>query len=180
MRVLCDHPNLVASFALKREGYETRERREMGEERIVFKQESDQPIGACFAVYNDKRHGFLKAVYQNCLALEFDDQDIRFEEKPRLPLDYQGRPLKQACQPEDICFDQILLEITRLPGALLHGIRLSGETFSEQHPFDEPGLSQLRVMSIHREALAPAGLDFDPMLIDFPDDRPILVDFVGI
>ena len=38
---------------------------------IVFKEKSYQIIGACFEVYKDKGSGFLEAVYQECLALEF-------------------------------------------------------------------------------------------------------------
>ncbi len=39
---------------------------------IADKEESYRIIGACFEVYKEKGNGFLEAVYQECLALEFD------------------------------------------------------------------------------------------------------------
>jgi len=43
---------------------------------ILFKEESYQIIGACFEVYKEKGNGFLEAVYQECLSIEFVDQNI--------------------------------------------------------------------------------------------------------
>ena len=83
----------------------------MGAGRIVFKQESYRVIGACFEVYKEKGNGFLEAVYQECLAIELGEQEIPFEEKPRLQLEYKGRPLKQEYEPDFLCFGEIILEI---------------------------------------------------------------------
>jgi hypothetical protein len=38
---------------------------------IVFKDESYTIIGACFEVYKEMGCGFLEAVYQECLSIEF-------------------------------------------------------------------------------------------------------------
>ncbi|MCG2711534.1 MAG: GxxExxY protein, partial [Candidatus Omnitrophica bacterium] len=43
---------------------------------ILFKNESHKIIGACFEVYNEKGNGFLEAVYQECLGIEFEEQNI--------------------------------------------------------------------------------------------------------
>ena len=43
---------------------------------IIYKKESYAIIGACFEVYNDKGCGFLEPVYQECLAIEFNYQNI--------------------------------------------------------------------------------------------------------
>jgi len=83
----------------------------MGEERIVFKEESYRIVGACFEVYKEKGNGFLEAVCQECLGFEFDEQQIPFEEKPRLRLEYKGRLLKQEYEPDFQCFGQIIVEI---------------------------------------------------------------------
>ena len=45
---------------------------------IVYKEESYQIIGACFEVYNEMGCGFLEAVYQECLAIEFRLRHIPF------------------------------------------------------------------------------------------------------
>jgi len=81
------------------------------EERIVFKEESYRVIGACFEVYKVMGNGFLEAVYQDCLSMELEDQDIPFLEKPRIRLEYKGRKLKHEYEPDFLCFDQIIVEI---------------------------------------------------------------------
>ena len=81
------------------------------EERIVFKEESYRVNGACFEVYKVMGNGFLEAVYQDCLSMELEDQDIPFLEKPRIRLEYKGRKLKHEYEPDFLCFDQIIVEI---------------------------------------------------------------------
>ncbi|NLG34583.1 MAG: GxxExxY protein [Lentisphaerae bacterium] len=78
---------------------------------LQFKEESYQIIGACFEVYNSMGTGFLESVYQECLALEFADQGIPFVEQLHLRLKYKTKPLKQAYQPDFLCFDEIIVEI---------------------------------------------------------------------
>ena len=60
---------------------------------ILFKEESFKIMGACFEVYNGMGHGFLEAVYQECLALEFADQ--LDESEARMFLSQWTRVLKQ-------------------------------------------------------------------------------------
>ena len=97
---------------LKRLNYETHEKaRTMGTGQIVFKEESYRIIGACFEVYKEKGNGFLEAVYQECLTIELGEQQIPFVEKPRLRLEYKGRPLKQQYEPDFLCFGEIIVEI---------------------------------------------------------------------
>ena len=78
---------------------------------IIFKEESYKIVGACFEVYNHMGPGFLEAVYQECLAVEFADQGIPFVEQPHLKLKYKTKPLKQTYLPDFLCFDEIILEI---------------------------------------------------------------------
>ena len=80
-------------------------------EKIIFKEESYKIIGACFEVYKEKGNGFLEAVYQECLVLEFTRQGISFIEKPRLHLTYKGQELRQAYEPDFMCFNEIIIEI---------------------------------------------------------------------
>lgn len=78
---------------------------------IVFKEESYRVMGACFEVYKEKGNGFLEAVYQECLSLEFDDQKIPYIEKPKLRLKYKKKSLKQTYEPDFLCFNEIIVEI---------------------------------------------------------------------
>jgi GxxExxY protein len=78
---------------------------------IIYKDESYRIIGACFEVYTEKGCGFLEAVYQECLELEFQMQGLRFEAKKPLSLTYKGRPLSQNYVPDFICDGKIILEL---------------------------------------------------------------------
>ena len=77
---------------------------------LVYKEESYRIIGACFEVYKEMGCGFLEAVYQECLGMEFLARDI-LTPQCELRLSYKGRPLKQTYVPDFICFDKILVEI---------------------------------------------------------------------
>jgi len=81
------------------------------DEKIVFKEESYKIVGACFEVYKDKGPGFLEAVYQECLEIEFGLQHIPFVAQGELGLSYKGRRLRQTYQPDFVCFGKIILEI---------------------------------------------------------------------
>ncbi len=81
------------------------------DEKIVFKEESYRIMGACFEVYKDKGPGFLEAVYQECLEIEFGLQDISFVAQGGLELTYKGRRLRQTYKPDFVCFGKIVLEI---------------------------------------------------------------------
>jgi len=78
---------------------------------VLFKGESYQLVGACFEVYKEQGCGFLKSVYQECLAMELEIQGIPFEEQVALALDYKGQPLQQIYKTDFVCFGKIILEI---------------------------------------------------------------------
>lgn len=62
---------------------------------FLYEDEGYKIIGACFEVYNDKGSGFLEAVYQECLELEFKGQRVPFVSQQELTLNYKGIPLKK-------------------------------------------------------------------------------------
>jgi|ERR1043166_240743 GxxExxY protein len=78
---------------------------------LVYKDECYRIVGACFEVYKEKGCGFLEAVYQECLEMEFQMQGILFVPKPPLALSYKGRPLVQKYSPDFICLDKIIVEL---------------------------------------------------------------------
>ena len=78
---------------------------------IIYKEESYRLVGAFFEVYNDKGPGFVEPVYQECLEIEFNLQDILFVPQTRLVLAYKGIPLKQVYIPDFFCFTKIIVEI---------------------------------------------------------------------
>jgi GxxExxY protein len=78
---------------------------------IIYKEESYAIVGACFEVYNEKGCGFLEPVYQECLGIEFEYQEIPAISKPLLTLSYRGRILKQTYEADYICFEKIIVEL---------------------------------------------------------------------
>jgi GxxExxY protein len=67
--------------------------------------------GAVFEVSREMGCGFLEAVYQECLALEFEARNIPFAASRPLPIDYKGLRLKQTYVPDFVCFDQVIVEL---------------------------------------------------------------------
>ena len=78
---------------------------------IVHKLESYKIMGACFEVYKEKGSGFAESVYQECLEIEFADQEIPFQAQPELNLSYKGRPLRSKFKPDFISFEKVVLEL---------------------------------------------------------------------
>lgn len=78
---------------------------------IVFKEESYKIIGAAFEVYNTLGPGFLEAVYQECLELEFQKRGIPYEREKEIVIKYNGYKLKQTYKADFICYDQIIVEL---------------------------------------------------------------------
>jgi GxxExxY protein len=78
---------------------------------LIFKEESYRIVGACFEVYKEMGCGFLEAVYQECLELEFAAQGIPVQPQAELALRYKGKLLKQKYIPDFILLEKIVLEI---------------------------------------------------------------------
>ena len=86
--------------------------------KLVFKEEAYEIIGACFEVYKQKGCGFTEAVYQECLAIEFDLRSIPFVEQPQLELGYKGNVLKHRFRPDFICYEKIVVELKAVPNLI--------------------------------------------------------------
>lgn len=78
---------------------------------IIFKEESYKIIGAAFKVYNALGHGFLEAVYQEALEIEFQKQGIPYEREKELKIQYEGVELKQTYKAVFVCFEKIIVEL---------------------------------------------------------------------
>jgi GxxExxY protein len=78
---------------------------------LIFREETYQILGACFEVYKEMGCGFLEAVYQECLAIEFALRNIPHAAKPTVALAYKGRTLEHGYQPDFICFEKVVVEL---------------------------------------------------------------------
>lgn len=79
--------------------------------KLIHEQETYQVLGACFEVYREKGCGFLEAVYQECLGIEFALQGIPARVAVPLALTYKGRALTKHYVADFICFDRIVVEL---------------------------------------------------------------------
>jgi len=70
--------------------------------------------GAVFEVNRQMGAGFLEAVYQECLAIEFATRGIPFVADRLLTLTYKGQELKQVYKADFVCFDRIIVELKAL------------------------------------------------------------------
>jgi len=77
----------------------------------LFKQEGYDLMAAAFEVYNEKGHGFLEDVHQECLEKELTLRKIPFQSKPWLQIFYKGDPLRQGYQPDLLVSKGIVTEL---------------------------------------------------------------------
>ena len=78
---------------------------------ILFKDESYKILGAAFKVYNTLGPGFLEAVYQEALEIEFQRQGIPFAREKELKIQYDGVELKQTYKADFVCYGKIIVEL---------------------------------------------------------------------
>ena len=78
---------------------------------LIYRDETYAIQGACFEVYKTIGSGFLEAVYQEALAVEFQMRGVPYQKQAELKLQYKNHPLKQTYKPDFICFEKIIVEI---------------------------------------------------------------------
>jgi GxxExxY protein len=78
---------------------------------ILYEAESYKIMGACFEVHNRMGRGFLEAVYQECLEIEFAKRRIPFVSQHKLSIIYKGRTLQQFYKADFVCYDKIIVEV---------------------------------------------------------------------
>ena len=83
---------------------------------LIFKEEVYKVVGAAMNVYNELRPGFLEAVYQEALEIEFHNQNIPFISQPELPVLYKEHKLKKFYVADFLVNDQIIVEIKAQDG----------------------------------------------------------------
>ena len=94
---------------------------------LIYSDESYAINGAAFQVYNTLGHGFLEAVYQEALEIEFKKRGIPYEREKELKITYDGTELKQTYKADFVCFEKIIVElkaVSTLEDAQISGLQL--------------------------------------------------------
>lgn len=68
-------------------------------------------IGAAMKVHNVLGHGFLEEVYQEALAIEFNEQNIPFEKEKILHIYYRDIRLSKYYKADFLCYGDIIVEL---------------------------------------------------------------------
>jgi len=71
-------------------------------------------IGAAMDVHKTLGCGFLEAVYQEALAIEFDIRKIHYRREVVIPVQYKSQTLHTAYKADFLCFDVIIVELKAL------------------------------------------------------------------
>ena len=78
---------------------------------MIYPNESYEIIGAAMKVHSIMGPGFTEKVYQEALALEFQERNIPFKREVEIHASYKGITLAGTFVPDFICYDKIIVEI---------------------------------------------------------------------
>ena len=102
---------------------------------LIYEEGTGKIIKACMNVYNELGNGFLEAVYQEALAIEFGLMNIPFRREAKSDIFYKGKKLSKEYFADFICYDTIVVElkaVSKLVNAnkaqvlnYLHGTKLA-------------------------------------------------------
>ncbi len=71
-------------------------------------------IGAAMEVHRRLGHGFLEAVYQEALQVEFLEQGVPFQREVEVPIVYRERQLGCSYRADFVCFGEVIVELKAL------------------------------------------------------------------
>ena len=116
-------------------------------------------IGAAMEVHRQLGCGFLEAVYQEALALEFAERDIPFQREADLTIRYKGQALRCEYRADFLCFDAVMVELKAVNdlasghrAQVINELKATGYRVGLLVNFGAPSLEYLRFVGAERPA----------------------------
>lgn len=78
---------------------------------LYHKEQSYAINGAAMHVYNVLGYGFLEAVYQEALEMEFIKRGIPYEREKELKIYYEGKEMRQTYRADFVCYGNVIVEL---------------------------------------------------------------------
>lgn len=88
----------------------------MNSNEFPLKDECYKVIGCAMEVHNELGCGFLEAIYQESLSVEFAEKLIPFTKEQRLDVTYKGRLLNKKYIADFICYNKLIVEVKATEG----------------------------------------------------------------
>jgi len=112
-------------------------------------------------VQNELGCGFLEAVYQEALSIEFNHNNIPFQKEKPLNIYYKERLLTKKYVADYICFDQIIVELKAMDSLapehtaqVLNYLKATGCTLAILLNFGSKSLMYKRVIMSENKIMA--------------------------
>jgi len=77
---------------------------------LILKDEVYRIVGAAMEVSNELGNGFLEAVYQEALGIEFDQKQIHYTPQQRITISYRNITLNKEYIADYVCFERVIVE----------------------------------------------------------------------
>jgi len=122
----------------------------------LYKEESYKIIGAAMEVHRVLGNGFLEAVYQEALAIEFENRGIPFKQEAKLEINFKGSVLSKHYEADFVCYDKIIVETkatSELTGndesQVINYLKATGFKLGLLINFGEESLVHKRLVRLH-------------------------------
>lgn len=80
-------------------------------DKIIYRTESYNLIGAAMEVHKQIGCGFTEPIYQEAFEEELRLRGIPFEREKTINVTYKGKVLSKSFRPDFVCYEKIIVEL---------------------------------------------------------------------
>ena len=96
---------------ISHEGHEDTLRKE----KLLYKEEVYQIVGAAIDVHKELGYGFLESVYEEAISLVSEKRNIPFQTQVKIPVYFKGKKLNKEFIADYIGYEKIIVEFKCIP-----------------------------------------------------------------